>query len=64
VPSREHLKRSRDDQGAGDTPGAVTEEAADLLHMKRSNVAKFLARRGVNPAFSKAQGYFWWESDI
>lgn len=39
-------------------------EAADRLHMKRSNVAKFLARRGVTPAFSKAQGYFWWESDI
>lgn len=39
-------------------------EAADRLHMKRSNVAKFLARRGVKPAFSKAQGYFWLESDI
>jgi len=39
-------------------------EAADLLRMKRPNVAKFLARRGVEYAFPKAQGYFWWESDI
>ena len=39
-------------------------EAADLLHMKRSNTAKFLARRGVEPAFPKAQGYFWWLADV
>lgn len=39
-------------------------EVADRLNMKRPNVAKFLARREVEPAFSKAQGYFWWESDI
>jgi hypothetical protein len=39
-------------------------EAAERLNMKRSNVAKFLARRGINPAFAKAQGYFWWEADI
>lgn len=39
-------------------------EAADRLRMKRSNVAKFLGRRGVQPAFTKAQGYFWWEADI
>lgn len=39
-------------------------EAAERLRMKRSNTAKFLARRGIAPAFSKAQGYFWWEADI
>jgi hypothetical protein len=50
---------------AQETPRVLSlSEAADRLHMKRSNVAKFLARRGVRPAFSKAQGYFWWESDI
>jgi hypothetical protein len=50
---------------AQETPRVLSlSEAADLLRMKRSNVAKFLARRGVNPAFTKAQGYFWWEADI
>lgn len=39
-------------------------EAANLLHMKRPNVAKFLARRGIEPAFPKAQGYFWWLADV
>jgi predicted DNA-binding transcriptional regulator AlpA len=39
-------------------------EVAERLRMKRPNVAKFLARRGVEPAFPKAQGYFWWESDV
>lgn len=39
-------------------------EAAERLNMKRSNVAKFLARRNVQPAFAKAQGYFYWEDDI
>jgi hypothetical protein len=39
-------------------------EAADVLRMKRSNTAKFLARRGIEPAFPKAQGYFWWEVDV
>jgi hypothetical protein len=39
-------------------------ESAERLRMKRPNVAKFLARRGVEPAFSKAQGYFWWEDEI
>ena len=39
-------------------------QIGDRLAMKRSNVAKFLARRGILPAFPKAQGYFWWESDI
>lgn len=39
-------------------------EAADLLRMKRSNTAKFLARRGIEPAFPKAQGYFWWLADV
>lgn len=39
-------------------------EAAERLRMKRPNVAKFLSRRGVEPAFTKAQGYFWWEADI
>jgi len=34
-------------------------EIADLLNMKRSNVAKFLARRGVQPKFAKAQGYLY-----
>lgn len=50
---------------APDVPRVLSlSEAADVLHMKRSNVAKFLARRGVVPAFTKAQGYFWWEADI
>lgn len=39
-------------------------EVADVLHMKRPNVAKFLARRGVQPAYAKAQGYFWNADDI
>lgn len=39
-------------------------EAADVLKMKRPNVAKFLARRGIKPAVPKAQGYFWWAADI
>jgi len=39
-------------------------EASERLNMKRSNTSKFLARRRVEPAFSKAQGYFWWEADI
>ena len=39
-------------------------EVAARLNMKRPNVAKFLARRGIEPAFEKAQGYFWWEADI
>lgn len=39
-------------------------EAAERLNMKPPNVAKFLARRGVEPAFAKAQGYFWNEADI
>lgn len=48
-----------------ETPRVLSlSEAADRLRMKRSNVAKFLARREVQPAFSKAQGYFWWEADI
>lgn len=39
-------------------------EAAARLKMKPPNVAKFLARRGVKPVLSKAQGYFWSEDDI
>lgn len=39
-------------------------EIATLLGMKRSNVAKFLARRGIAPAIEKAQGYFWWADEI
>lgn len=39
-------------------------EAAERLRMKRSNAGKFLARRGVRPAFPKAQGYFYWLADI
>lgn len=39
-------------------------EVAATLGMKRPNVAKFLARRGVEPAIEKAQGYFWWAADI
>lgn len=51
---------------ATDTPPRVLSlsEAAEVLHMKRPNVAKFLARRGVSPAIEKASGYFWWEADI
>jgi hypothetical protein len=39
-------------------------ESADILNMKRSNTAKFLARRNVRPKFQKAQGSFWLEADI
>lgn len=39
-------------------------EAAERLGMKPPNVAKFLARRNVAPAFAKGQGYFWREEDI
>jgi|SRR5262245_35851721 len=39
-------------------------EVADYMDMKRPNVAKFLTRRGVRPAYVKAQGYFWHEADI
>jgi hypothetical protein len=48
-----------------DTPRVLSlSESAERLNMKRSNVGKFLARRNVQPAFSKAQGYFYWEADI
>jgi hypothetical protein len=39
-------------------------EVADLMDMKRPNVAKFLARKGVRPKFAKAQGYFWDAAEI
>lgn len=39
-------------------------EVADLMDMKRPNVAKFLARRGVRPMFAKAQGYFWDAAEV
>jgi hypothetical protein len=39
-------------------------EVADRLDMKRPNVAKFLARHGIEPAFAKASGYLWFEEDI
>lgn len=39
-------------------------KAAVLLRMKRTNVAKFLHRRGIEPAFPKEQGYFYWTDDI
>lgn len=39
-------------------------EAAAILGMKRPNTAKFLARRKIRPAFPKAQGYFYWLSEI
>jgi hypothetical protein len=39
-------------------------EIATVLHQKKSNVAKFLARRNVDPAMKKAAGYWWWQSDI
>lgn len=39
-------------------------EVADRLDMKRPNVAKFLARHNVAPAYKKASGYFWHEADI
>jgi hypothetical protein len=43
------------------TPGRVLSlsEIADLMDMKRPNVAKWLARKGIQPKFAKAQGYFW-----
>jgi hypothetical protein len=47
----------------GDRPLSLS-ECATLLNMRRPNVAKFLARRNVEPAFPKASGYFWWESDV
>lgn len=47
------------------TPRVLTlSETADRLNMKRSNVAKFLARRGVQRAFAKRVGYFWYEDAI
>jgi hypothetical protein len=39
-------------------------EIAARLHMKKSNVAKFLNRRGVEPDLIKAQGYLWYEEKI
>ncbi len=54
---------ARDRVAAGERVLSLS-EAADVLHMKRPNVAKFLARRGIEPAFPKAQGYFWWVSDV
>jgi hypothetical protein len=39
-------------------------EVAARLRMKPSNVAKYLNRHGVRPAFEKSQGYFWWEAAI
>lgn len=39
-------------------------EIAVRLEMKRSNVAKFLARRGVRPIIAKSSGYLWREEDI
>jgi hypothetical protein len=34
-------------------------EVAELMDMKRPNVAKYLARKGIRPKFVKAQGYLW-----
>lgn len=39
-------------------------EVAERLDMKRPNVAKYLARHGITPAFAKASGYLWHEADI
>lgn len=39
-------------------------EVAERLGMKPPNVAKFLARRGIEPVLAKAQGYFWAEDAI
>lgn len=39
-------------------------EVAERLNMKRPNVAKYLARHGIRPAFAKASGYLWHEADI
>lgn len=39
-------------------------EVAERLNMKRSNVAKFLARRGIQPSLAKASGYLWREDLI
>lgn len=39
-------------------------EVADLLDMKRPNVAKYLARKGIRPKFAKAQGYFWDAAEV
>lgn len=48
------------------TPGRVLSlaEVAERLDMKRPNVAKYLARHGIEPAFAKASGYLWHEADI
>lgn len=54
---------ARDRIAAGERVVSLS-EAAERLRMKRPNVAKFLGRRGIEPAFPKAQGYFWWEADI
>lgn len=37
---------------------------AKRLQMKPSNVAKFLARRGIKPDYKKAQGHLWREDKI
>src|SRR4051812_5021381 len=39
-------------------------QVADRLSMKRSNVTKFLTRRGIRPAIKKAAGYFWRAEEI
>jgi hypothetical protein len=39
-------------------------EVADLMDMKRPNVAKYLARKGIRPKFAKAQGYLWSAAEV
>jgi hypothetical protein len=39
-------------------------EIATVMRMKKANVARYLARHGIDPAMAKAAGYWWWESDI
>ena len=39
-------------------------EVGERLNMKKSNVAKFLARRGIEPSYTKAQGNLWREDVI
>jgi hypothetical protein len=59
----EDARRARDRVAAEERVVSLS-EAAEILRMKRPNVAKFLARRGIEPAFPKAQGYFWWFADV
>jgi hypothetical protein len=56
--------RTADERLAAGETFLSLSQCAEILHMKRPNVAKFLARRGIEPAVAKAQGYFWWSGDV